>query len=142
MMAAFGFGYSAVMTPTARFSPRRVVLCSLCIALALLLPAAAAFVPTRDDLVVVSNEHTHAPAQIVEYYASHRSVATDHIVRLKVQTAETIQRPDYQRLIETPIANVLSAGALQDKILYIVLTKGVPIRIAGTVGRDATMASV
>src|SRR5262245_23268481 len=103
MMAAFGFGYSAVMTPTARFWPRRVVLCILCIALTLLLTPAAAFAQTSDNLLLVINENSPASVQIGEYYASHRSVATDHIVRLKVQTAETIQRPDYQRLIETPI---------------------------------------
>src|SRR5439155_18053932 len=50
--------------------------------------------------------------------------------------------PTYQRQIESPIAAWLSAHAAQDRILYIVLTKDVPLRIAGTGGRTGTVGSV
>ena len=41
---------------------------------------------------------------------------------------------DYVRTIEEPIADWLMAHRLQDQILYIVLTKGIPLRIDGTTG--------
>jgi uncharacterized protein (TIGR03790 family) len=40
------------------------------------------------------------------------------------------------------VADRLAAKSLQDRILYIVLTKGVPIRIRGTGGLTGTVASV
>jgi uncharacterized protein (TIGR03790 family) len=44
--------------------------------------------------------------------------------------------------IQAPIAAWLRQHAAQDRILYIVLTKGIPLRIKGTLGRDGTVASV
>ena len=41
-----------------------------------------------------------------------------------------------------PISRWLQQHAAQDRILYIVLTKGIPLRIKGTPGRDGTRASV
>jgi hypothetical protein len=40
------------------------------------------------------------------------------------------------------IARWLQQQAAQDRILYIVLTKGIPLRIKGTTGRDGSGASV
>ena len=48
----------------------------------------------------------------------------------------------YERQIERPIAEWITSHAAQDRILYIVLIKGVPLRIAGTPGRQGTVASV
>ncbi len=63
---------------------------------------------------------------------------------LRVETAvtETIQRSDYNRTIDLLIGAWLTRESLQDEVLYIVLTKGIPLRIAGTGGRDGTVASV
>ena len=62
--------------------------------------------------------------------------------RLTAKTDETIQRADYDQQIQLPISRCISSTAGHDRILYIVLTKGVPLRIEGTGGRDATVASV
>ena len=44
--------------------------------------------------------------------------------------------------IEEPIATAIAQRSLHDRILYIVLTKGVPLRIAGTPGSNGTAGSV
>ena len=44
--------------------------------------------------------------------------------------------------IQAPIADWIRKNSAQDRILYIVLTKGIPLRVKGTSGRDGTMASV
>src|SRR4030095_9551794 len=75
-------------------------------------------------------------------YARRRALATEHVMRVSVPITDTVSRTDYEALIETPITNWLQRHALQDQVLYIVLTKGVPIRIAGTEGLGGTMASV
>jgi len=36
----------------------------------------------------------------------------------------------------------LTGNFAQDRILYIVLTKGIPLRVNGTSGQDGTIASV
>ena len=59
-----------------------------------------------------------------------------------VAVAEQVSRADYQRTIEEPIAEWFGRTRAHDRILDIVLTKGMPLRIAGTAGRDGTMASV
>jgi len=97
---------------------------------------------TADNVLVVINDDSAASVEIGEYYAAKRGVQNDHVIRIKVDTAETIQRPDYERAIEQPIGQQLLERNLEDRILFIVLTKGVPLRIAGTGGRDGTIASV
>ena len=55
-------------------------------------------------------------------------------------------RDDYraglQLGIQAPIARWLARNAAFDRILYIVLTKGIPLRVMGTAGRNGSTASV
>ena len=60
-----------------------------------------------------------------------------NVLRIRVSTDETVERGVYASLIEAPIAAAIRRAGLQDRILYLVLTKGVPIRIAGTTGSTA-----
>jgi uncharacterized protein (TIGR03790 family) len=97
---------------------------------------------TGQNVVVVINEASPASVQIGEYYAKARSVPPDQVVRLKTVTTDTVQRPEYDRNIELPLQLHLLKKNLQDRVLYLVLTKGVPLRIAGTDGRTGSIASV
>jgi uncharacterized protein (TIGR03790 family) len=101
-----------------------------------------AFAQTADNVVVVINDASPASVQIGEYYARKRAIAQDHIVRIKTATTDTIPRADYIKTIDQPIAQLLTKQRLLDRTLYIVLTKGVPLRIDGTIGGDGTTASV
>jgi uncharacterized protein (TIGR03790 family) len=113
--------------------------------LACLGPAAAG-AQTADNLLLVINNASPASVQIGEYYARRRAVPPDRIVHLTINTTapaiETISRVDYMRTIEAPIAVALTKSNLQDKVLYLVLTKGVPLRVLGTGGLQGTTASV
>jgi uncharacterized protein (TIGR03790 family) len=101
---------------------------------------------TADNVLLVINDASPASVQIGEYYARQRAVPPDHIVHLtinaKAPAVETIAREDYTRTIEAPIAAALTKGSLQDKVLYLVLTKGIPLRILGSGGLQGTTASV
>jgi uncharacterized protein (TIGR03790 family) len=112
------------------------------VVLALLAAPAAAAAQGADNVLVVINDASQASIQIGEYYARARSIAQDHVVRLKTATTDAIAREEFQRTIEAPIARWLGQHNLQDRILYIVLTKGVPLRIPGTDGREGSVASV
>src|ERR1700683_3698876 len=118
----------------------------LALALCLCLVPVAARAQTVDHVLLVINDASAASGQIGEYYARKRAVPPDHIVHLtidvKTPPIETIARVDYDRAIEAPIAAALAKGSLQDKVLYLVLTKGIPLRIVGTGGLQGTTASV
>ena len=64
------------------------------------------------------------------------------IVHLTAPVTDGVTREVYEAAIQQPIAAWLAKHLLQDQILYIVLTKGVPLRIDGTGGQDGTVASV
>lgn len=104
--------------------------------------AARASAQTGANVLVVANESSPASLQIAGRYAARRAVPSEQVLRVKVEVSDEISRPDYERLIQGPIAAWLAAHQAQDRILYIVLTKGIPLRIAGTAGRTGTMASV
>ena len=97
---------------------------------------------TADNLLVVINTASPASVEVGEYYAKARGVAADHVVRLEMSTDETITYAEYVQTIEAPLGSHIAERSFQDRILYIVLTKGVPIRIRGTGGRQGTVASV
>ena len=69
-------------------------------------------------------------ATIAAHYARARGVPQDNRVHITIDPKDEVTRADYERLIEAPIAQWIARNAAQDRILYIVLTKGVPLRIA------------
>jgi len=97
--------------------------------------------PAAQVLVVV-NDATPAGGRIAARYAERRSVPADNICHITTTPEEAIERTDYARQIEGPIWACIATRAAHDRILYIVLTKGVPLRINGSAGRTGTVASV
>jgi uncharacterized protein (TIGR03790 family) len=112
-------------------------------ALAALLGAAApAFAQSAENVAVVVNEASPASVRIAEHYVRTRGIPAPNVIRIRTAVADQIDRAAYVATIEQPTAAALRDRLLQDRILYLVLTKGVPLRIAGTVARDGTSASV
>ncbi len=110
----------------------------------LLVPLAARNVAaqTGANVLVVANAAVPASVQIAERYVARRGVPPEQLVKVTPGTSDEISRAAFERLIQTPIGEWLGAHQAQDRILYIVLTKGIPLRIAGTAGRSGTMSSV
>src|SRR4029077_13755545 len=92
--------------------------------------------------LVVVNSASPASQQIGDRYARVRAIPGDNILRLPIETSEEISRQTYERQIERPIATWFNRSSAHDRILYIVLTKGVPLRVAGSSGRTGTVARV
>jgi uncharacterized protein (TIGR03790 family) len=124
-----------------RFFTQPMRLAAWAFALGLAWPAALA-AQTGANVLVVINASSPDSLRIGEYYATARMVPDKNVVRITTITAEAIDRPDFERSIEQPIGSWLARHSLQDQVLYIVLTKGVPLRITGTSGRNGTGASV
>src|SRR5262245_7261635 len=111
------------------------------IALSALVPTPAA-AQSADNVLVVINEASPVSVQIGEYYVRKRAIPQDHVLRLNTVTTEGMSRTYFDKTIHSPIAEYLIKNDLVDKVLYIVLTKGVPLRIDGTSGLAGTVASV
>jgi uncharacterized protein (TIGR03790 family) len=118
----------------------RLILVLTCVAL--LTPVTSAVAQSGQNVLLVVNEASPLSAQIADHYAVVRAVPQVNVVRVKVAVTDEIARADFERLVEAPLAQWLTRTASQDRILFIVLTKGVPLRVAGTSGRDGNAASV
>ena len=97
---------------------------------------------TPENVLIVVNATVPDSIQVGEYYQRKRRVPTDHLVRLSTSADEQIPRDVYERQIEGPISTWIARRRAHDRILYIVLTKGVPLRIMGPGGRSGSVASV
>ena len=63
-------------------------------------------------------------------------------IRVATAITEEIDRSRFDREILAPIAAWITRHAAHDSILYIVLTKGIPLRIQGSSGANGSVASV
>jgi uncharacterized protein (TIGR03790 family) len=102
----------------------------------------AARAQSVDNVLVLVNGTSDASRQIGDYYARRRGIPGERVLELNVPTSESISRENYVERIERPLARWLTSHSLQDRILYIVLTKGIPLRVTGTEGRGGSTASV
>jgi uncharacterized protein (TIGR03790 family) len=104
--------------------------------------AAPATAQSAENVAIVINDSSADSQRIGEYYARQRNLPASNILRIRTLSDETIDRDTYARTIEEPIATAIGRARLHDRILYLVLTKDIPLRISGTAGASGTGASV
>ncbi len=93
-------------------------------------------------MLLVVNRASPLSRQIGEYYAQRRHIPMANVCRLNAKVDEEISRDDFDQQISAPISSFLRSRHLEEKILYIVTTSGVPLRIKGSGGPIAEAASV
>ena len=95
------------------------------------------------SVLVIVNDSSLFSRRIGEYYVRKRSIPLANVCHLKVDIAEDVSREVYEKAIEAPIAACLTSNKLQDQILYIATTLGLPLRIAGPgLGLETTVSAV
>ena len=105
------------------------------LSVALWLFAAAAYA----NVLVVVNENSPESVSLGNYYAAKRNLP--NICRIRTAESDTISREVFERDILRPVAGCLRAHSLQDEILYIVTTRGVPLMVEGeSVDSELTLA--
>jgi uncharacterized protein (TIGR03790 family) len=92
-------------------------------------------------VLVVMNESDTNSVRIASYYLQKRKISRDQLVSLKTSSEENISPERYKSEIEAPIKAAL---AKNKNIDFIVLTKGVPLRLIdeGGYSVDATLAGM
>lgn len=107
----------------------------------LLLAAGAMCAGDASSVLVVVNDNSALSKTIGEYYVRRRAIPLGQVCHLKVDPAEEIARADYDRFIAAPITRFLIDQKLVERILYIVTTAGVPLRVAGDTQNVAAVDS-
>jgi uncharacterized protein (TIGR03790 family) len=99
----------------------------------LLLMAAAASLSaqTGDNVLLVVNSSDAASREIGDYYRAHRSIPAKNVCAIATTSEEEIDWAAYEQSVERPIGDCLKKNALQEKVLYIVTTLGVPLKVRG-----------
>ena len=95
-----------------------------------------------NNVLVAVEVMSPASKRIAAHYVRTRHIPAENVVALRTGATDEVTRAQYEEQIEGPIAAWIRRHAMQDRIFYIVLTKGVPLRISGSGGRGGTTASV
>jgi uncharacterized protein (TIGR03790 family) len=95
-----------------------------------------------ESVLIVVNQPSALSRKIGEYYAERRQIPASNICRLNASTDEEISRSDFNDRIAHPIQDYLRGHNLTEKVLYIVTTAGVPLKVRGNLGMSAEAASV
>jgi uncharacterized protein (TIGR03790 family) len=80
------------------------------------------------NVLVVVNENAEESLEIGNYYLRQRRIPAANLCRVQTTAALTTDMPAYLSEIEDPIKACISASPYRDRIDYIVLTRGFPIR--------------
>jgi uncharacterized protein (TIGR03790 family) len=97
---------------------------------------------TAANLLLVVNTASADSDAVARHYILRRAVPHDNVCLIVGPTTESVSRNVYEKQIEQPIWDCITKTRAHDRILYLVLTKGTPIRITGTGGRNGTSSSV
>jgi uncharacterized protein (TIGR03790 family) len=97
---------------------------------------------TGQQVLLVGNSKDPVSRQIVDYYRPRRSVPMANVCWLSTTSNEEVEWNVYEREIEGPVGDCLKKAGLEEKVLYIVTTLGVPLKIDGTAGLAANRGSV
>lgn len=76
------------------------------------------------------------------YYKKIRGLDNKNVFKINTYPQEEISRNLFEKEIKEPLKRFLLKNEMQDQIFYIVTTKGVPLKIAGSGGRNGDRVSV
>ncbi|HEY7391212.1 MAG TPA: TIGR03790 family protein [Bryobacteraceae bacterium] len=93
--------------------------------------ASSLWAQTGEQVLLVANRRDPASVEVAKYYRPRRSIPLKNVCFLETTSQEEISWQVYQSEIEKPIARCLDKAGLREKILYIALTLGVPLKIDG-----------
>ncbi len=97
---------------------------------------------TPADVLVWGNSNSAVSKSITEYYARRRAIAREQILMLATSEDEEIPRAVFDSQIARPLAAFLRRNNWHERILAIVTTSGVPLKIRGDSGMTGEAASV
>jgi uncharacterized protein (TIGR03790 family) len=86
---------------------------------------------TANQVLIVVNRQSRDSQEIGEYYLKRRGVPLANLCAIDTAPVEQITREVYDREVRVPVGRFLKQRGLTEKILYIVTTAGVPLKVSG-----------
>jgi uncharacterized protein (TIGR03790 family) len=83
-------------------------------------------------VLVVINDNSRDSREVGEYYVAKRKVPAENVCRITCPTGESISASSYDEDVAGKIRAHLASKKIRDRIDYIVLTKGMPLKVTGT----------
>jgi uncharacterized protein (TIGR03790 family) len=100
------------------------------------LAGVSAFAQGPENILLVINRDSKVSKAVGQYYQQRRGVPASQVCAIGTLDQEEIDRVSFEDEVRRPILKCLTKGALQDRVLYIVLTKGVPHKIKPSEDND------
>src|SRR4051794_486593 len=82
---------------------------------------------SAENVALVVNDASPDSQRVAEHYARRRAIPASNVIHIRTSLGETVDRATYVATIELPISGALMQRGLEDRVLYIVLAKGVPL---------------
>ncbi|MBK8232445.1 MAG: TIGR03790 family protein [Candidatus Eisenbacteria bacterium] len=97
---------------------------------------------TDARVLVVANHRSEESRRLARLYLRSRDLRASHLLELSLPKVEEIDRPIFERMLVAPLVDWWQATP--DSLLpqYVVLMRGVPLKIRGGGGRDADQSAV
>ncbi len=97
--------------------------------------------PGAERVLLVVNEKSPLSRRLGEFYRAWHGLGDSQVCRLQTAiadslAAETMSRVAYEKEIEAPVRRCIEARGRESRPWYIVLTQGMPIRVAGKAVSD------
>lgn len=105
-----------------------------CLSALVFIPAAEA--QTAENVLLVVNRRSAESRAIGDYYQQKRAIRALNVCLIDAETAEDVIRETYEKQIEAPVGACLRMRGLTERVLYIVLTMGVPLRMWPSAGKS------
>ncbi len=103
--------------------------------------AGQAVAQTGADVLLVVNERSLISRRIGDYYIKKREIPLTQVCRLNMPPNEEISRETFEQSVQKPVTAFLKKNQLTERVLYIVTTLGVPLKIQGTMDQMQSEAS-
>jgi len=83
--------------------------------------------PDNERVLIVINSNSADSVEIGTYYKLMRNVPDENVVTISAGTGTFISRDRYLSTIRDPVRDHIAARGLEDKLLYVVTTRGIPL---------------
>lgn len=127
------------MTASSAVRIFRLMFCTIGLAGTL---AASSFAQGPENVLLVVNKSSKISVAVGNYYRQKRGIPPGNVCTIKSDAHEETSHGFFEHDIQRPILVCIAQGKLQDKVLYIVLTKGVPLKIRSSGNGANDQASV
>lgn len=85
--------------------------------------------PRATNVVVIATRRSPNSVSIAQYYAQKRGLPNTHLLTIDCIPQEEVPLAEYRDTIERPVMELLRQRGLSESVDFLVLTKGIPLRI-------------